>query len=215
MRLFFISLLVFFSSVVQAQLDFKPKSSFRVEIGLPATLEVATNPAFRDMMQGLVNVAPSFQYTLENTISFGAGLRYTLFNVNEFKNTIDLEGSIQMVGAYARVGSERYWGQLGVDYGVNVGYNYSIAMTNKCQEPGKAPTVNTGWFVEPTFGLSYIVDEKNAWTLINLKYAIHDFKYQPAVMCVDNFPGFNADEISGRTSYLSFGFGYIHYFGSR
>ena len=208
-------MVVFSAQLVVGQLDFEPKSSFRVEVGLPATLEVATNPAFRDMMQGLANVAMAYQFTFENSLSIGGGVRYSLFNVNEFKNTIDLEGSIHMVGAYGRIGSEKYWGQLGVDYGVNVGYNYSFALTNACRELNRSPNIAEGFYIEPTFGLSYIVDEKNAWTLLNLKYAVHDFRYQPDLMCVENFPGFGADGIAKRTSYLTFGFGYIHYFGAR
>ena len=58
--------LLFLSSIltVNSQTDFVPSSSFKVEIGLPNN---ATNYAFRDLMQGLVVVTPSYQYTFERT----------------------------------------------------------------------------------------------------------------------------------------------------
>src|SRR5690554_2137996 len=116
-----IILLILISSVftAQSQVDFIPNSSFKVEVGLPNNV---SNYAFRDLMQGLVVVTPSFQYTFDNSFSLGIGLRYGFFNVNQFKNNIDMSGGLHLAGAFLKIGQEKYYGNFGVDYGVRLGY---------------------------------------------------------------------------------------------
>src|SRR5690554_8141637 len=108
-QLIFILLLISSIFTVNAQAGFSPSSSFKVEIGLPNN---ATNYAFRDLMQGLVIVTPSYQYTFENSFSFGAGLRYGFFNVNEFKNNIGMSGGAHIAGVFGKIGQEKYYGNF-------------------------------------------------------------------------------------------------------
>ena len=210
---FVIVLLISFGSFkTTAQADFEPSGSFRVDIGLPATLEAATNGAFRDLMQGLLNVSPSYQYTFPMSLSVALGGRYTLFNVNEFKNNFNLSGNLHIIGGFAKVGREKFYGKLGVDYGLKVGYTRNYSATSICMEETGKASYDEAIFVEPIFSLSYMVDEKNAFTLFNLAYTFHGFRFTPETVCVDVFPGISEDRQRLRTSYLTFGFGYAHYF---
>lgn len=194
-----------------SQADFKPKASFRADVGLPSMLEVATNKGFRDLMQGMVNVAPAFQYTFDNTIAVGTGFRYTFFNVNEFKNNFEMTGNLHFLGVYGKIGREEYWDKLGVDYGIRVGYNVVLSNTNFCREIHGEPKMTDGGFVEPTFNMSYMINENQAFSY-GFGYAFHSLRFSPQTVCVDDFPGISHNNLNARTSYLTFSFGYVFYF---
>lgn len=198
---------------VKAQVDYEPESSLRVELGLPAVLEVSTNKGFRDLMQGLANLSIGYQRTFDNNFSIGLGGRYVLFNVNEFRNNFDLSGQLHFVGAYGRVGFEKYYGNLGVDFGVKAGYAFNISNMNTCIDINGEPSITEGGFIEPNFSMQYLVNESNAFTLFNVAYAFHSMRFTPNTVCVEDFPGLNDNDVSNRTSYLTLGFGYTHFFG--
>jgi hypothetical protein len=200
-----------------AQVDYEPENSFRVELGLPAPLELATNRPFKDLLHGLINVSVGFQHNLENKATVGFGGKYVLFNVNEFRNNFDLSGTIHLAGAYGRIGYEEFWGNLGLDMGLKVGYMNHFSVTNFCQENLGSPNRTEGGFFEPNISMSLIVgeNENSAFNLFNIAYAIHSFRFTPEMVCVDNFPGQTLESLDVRTSYLTFGFGYTYFFGRK
>lgn len=191
------------------QTDFVPKGSFKVEIGLPNN---ATNVAFRDLMQGLVCLSPSYQHTLDNTLSFGFGLRYNYFDVNEFKNTVDLGGGLHTAGAFAKIGQEKFYGNFGVDYGIRAGYSFNFFATNKNDEQLGKPYSNDAVFVEPHLGLALMANEKTSFRLA-LGYAFHGFEFRPNQVGLETFSGIDDSDLNSITTYFTIGFGYSYYFG--
>lgn len=216
-RFFYLMTFFWFVTVshqeVKAQVDYEPETSIRVELGLPAALEVASNRAFKDLLQGLMNLSVGYQRTFENSFSIGFGARYVLFNVNEFRNNFNLSGQLHFVGGFGRVGFEKYFGNLGIDYGLKWGYAYNISNMNTCVELNGKASISEGGFVEPNFSMQYLVNDSNAFTLVNLAYAFHSMRFQPGTVCVDDFPGLSESDVRNRTSYLTLGFGYTHFFG--
>lgn len=196
-------------TTANAQTDFAPSSSFKVEIGLPNN---ATNVAFRELMQGLVIVTPSYQFTFENSFSIAAGLRYGFFNVNEFKNNVDLSGGLHIAGVFGKVGQEKFYGNFGVDYGIRIGYTMNFMVSNKNEEKMGKPYINDGGFIEPTLGLSLKANEKSSFRLA-LGYAFHAFDFRPHQMGVEKFGGLKDSELNELTTYFTIGFGYSFYFG--
>lgn len=208
-QVIFLFILICSVFTVQSQVDFVPNSSFKVEVGLPNNV---SNYGFRDQMQGLVVVSPSYQHTFDNSFSIGAGLRYGFFNVNEFKNNIDMAGGLHIAGLFAKVGREKFYGNFGVDYGVRIGYTANFFDTNTNQEALGKPFVNDGAFVEPTLGLSLMATENTSFRL-SLGYALHSFKFSPNQMGTENFSGIEPSRLDKITSYFTIGFGYSYYFG--
>jgi hypothetical protein len=192
--------------------DFQPSLSFRAEVGLPAALEVSTNKGFRDLLTGIVNVSPFVQYTLESQYTFGGGIKYTLFNVNEFRNNFDLSGNVHMLSGFIKIGKEQFYGKLGVDYGVKFGYGINFFDTNFCREELGRANESYDFMIEPGISLIYMVNENSAFYIGQLAYAVHSFNFTPDKVCVSNFPGIGPDQLRTRTSYLTFGFGYSYYF---
>jgi hypothetical protein len=81
MKALFISVLFsFFIQTSFSQIEFD--DSFTFEIGLPNAF---TNKANKTIMQGLVCVAPQYQFATKFGLAFGVGLHYTYFNINEFR----------------------------------------------------------------------------------------------------------------------------------
>ncbi|PWH86537.1 hypothetical protein [Brumimicrobium oceani] len=208
-KLIVLSIILVTGFTTQAQVDFAPKSSFKVEVGLPNN---ASNFAFRDLMQGLVVVTPSFQHTLDNTLTFAVGLRYGFFNVNEFKNNIDMTGGVHLAGVFGKIGQEKFYGNFGIDYGIRFGYSANIFDTNINEVKLGKPLVEDAAFIEPTLGLSLMATERTSFRLA-LGYAIHDFVFSPNQMGMEKFSGIKDSKLDSRTSYFTIGFGYSYYFG--
>ncbi|MDX1651850.1 MAG: hypothetical protein R3277_05125 [Brumimicrobium sp.] len=203
-------LLIFLVNLsVFAQTDFQPTGSFKVEIALPNN---ATNIAFRDQLQGLVALTPSYQHTFGSTFSVGAGLRYSYFNVNQFKNNVGLSGGMHIAGVFGKIGQEKFYGNFGLDYGVRAGYALNISTTNKLREAGRSPHIFDGGFVEPTIGLALMADERSSFRLA-LSYAFHGFTLKPGHLGLDDFSGYPDDKLDRFTSFFCIGFGYSYYFG--
>lgn len=201
--------LFFFVFSSYSQVDFEPHGSFKVEIGLPNNI---SNKGFKELVQGLAVITPSYQYTFTNTFSVGAGLRYGYFNVNEFKNNINLQGGLHMAGAFVKVGQEKYYGNFGVDYGVRIGYMMNFFTTNINKEELGGPYIDNAGFVEPTIGISLKGSEKASYSLA-LGYAIHMFKFSPHQVGIEEFSGIPPSKLNSLTSYITVSFGYSYFFG--
>lgn len=205
-----ILLIIFYSGRTSAQTEeFQPAGSFKAEIGLANN---ASNEAFRDLMQGLFNITAGYQYTLPNSLSFGAGIRHNYFTVNQFKNKIDLRGGIHFGGMYGKIGIEKYYGQFGIDIGIRAGYNMMASVTNKCKEANEGLKIFDGGFIEPVINLGLLADEQSSFYL-NLTYSFHTFKFQPYHVCEDDFSAYSPEGLDKITSYFVIGFGYSFYFG--
>jgi hypothetical protein len=210
MKTFFltIALLTLLNLQTLAQLDFQPRSSFKIEVGLPNNV---TNSAFRDLMQGLAVLTTSYQFTFDNTLSLGAGLKYNFFNVNEFKNTVDLTGGIHSTGVFGKIGQEKFYGNLGVDYGIRAGYLFNFFDTNKNEELNGGPYQEGSIFFEPHLGLALMASEQSSFRLA-LGYTFNSFQFRPNQVGLDNFSGFADEDLTPITTFFTIGFGYSRYF---
>jgi hypothetical protein len=210
MKTFFlaISFLLLFNLQSVAQADFRPRGSFKIEVGLPNNV---TNSAFRDLMQGLAVFTTSYQFTFENTISLGAGLRYNYFNVNEFKNTVDLTGGLHSTGVFGKIGQEKFYGNLGVDYGLRAGYTFNFFDTNKNEEFNNGVYQEGALFLEPHLGLALMASENSSFRLA-LGYAFNSFQFRPNQVGLENFSGFSDEDLTPITTFFTIGFGYSYYF---
>src|SRR5699024_6021564 len=99
---------------------------------------------------------------------------------------------LHILGVFAKVGQEKFYGKFGLDYGVRLGYTMNLFATNKNKEKLGRPYYNDGIFVEPTIGFALMANEKSAFRLA-IGYAFHPtFKFQPEQMGVDQFSGFSS-----------------------
>lgn len=192
--------------------NIKPKSSIHINFGLPVNI---ANESFKGIMQGLINTSAHYQYTLENTLCFGAGVNFSYFTLNEFKIKETNKGAVYMPSAFLKVGSEKFHSpNFGTDIGLKVGYtmNYFksdsiIALEGKPRELGSL-------YIEPNFGFMLAIDQQTTIKFA-IGYVIQDFGFRPTLMGLSSEGGFNPDGFDRLTQYLTIGFGYTHYIKSK
>jgi hypothetical protein len=204
----FILLFLFFVSSVEAQ-QIEPKHTFNVELGLPNAM---TNKPFGSFMQGLVNVAPYYQFRLKNSIAFGGGVRYAYFGVNQFKVPQQTIGGMHSFGTFVKVAHEKFHtDRFSTDLGVKFGYTQNYFVTNRNDTLGQNPYQVNSVLIEPTAEFSLISDEQVAYSLI-VSYAFQGFSFKPNMIGLETFGGFEQSEFKRITSYLTIGFGFTYYF---
>lgn len=210
MRYFFtlIWLVFFFVSNTKAQ-EIELKHTFNVEIGLPNGM---SNKPFANYMQGLVNVAPYYQYTLKNSLSFGVGFRYAYFGVNQFRVPQKTLGGMHSFGIFTKVGHEKFYSErFSLDAGVKMGYTQNYFTTDRLEDLGQNPYQSNSVLVEPTVEFSLVADEQVAYSFV-VSYAFQGFAYKPHMIGLQTAGGYEQSEFSRVTSYLTVGFGFSYYF---
>jgi hypothetical protein len=193
-----------------AQIEFD--DSFTFEIGLPNAF---TNIANKDIMQGLVCVAPQYQYASKSGFAFGIGLHYTYFNVNEFRVSQKVFGGIHTGAAYLKLGHEKFWNDIfGTDIGIKVGYLESYANTDLLRAKGIRFERKQALVIEPTIAFVLASDVNASYRFI-ISYPFYGYSFTPEMIGIDSNVGYTKDELAKSNSFLTVGFGYTFYFNGK
>jgi len=187
-------------------------NSFTLEIGLPNAF---TNKANKDIMQGLVCVAPQFQFASRSGIGFAIGLHYTYFNINQFRVNEKVYGGIQTAAATFKIGHEKFWtNNLGTDFGIKIGYLESYSNTNLLRENNIRFVRTQALIIEPTFALVLASDVNASYRFI-VSYPFYGYSFTPEMIGVSSNNGYTAAELAKSNSFLTVGFGYTFYFNGK
>ena len=188
--------------------DITPKHSFSLELGLPVS---TSNKAYQSIMMGLINFAPFYQFTLQNHLSFGAGVNYSYFRANEFKVPEKVVGGLHNVGAFVKVGYEKFHTmRFGTTAAVKVGYTQTHFTTDLNRTNNGGPVVIDGIYIEPNFGLVLSAGEFISYSLV-VGYAFQGYNFNTSHIGIDSKGGFSAADYSKSTQFMSFGFGFTYY----
>ena len=186
--------------------------SFTVELGLPNSF---VNEPYKDIMQGLVNFAPYYQYTTKGGIIMGTGVRYSYFAVNEFRVPSKVFGGCHTMGAFGKFGYEKFMGdRFAMDVSVKVGYAEHIYNTDVLRAKDIPYIRLNSTFVEPTIGLVLMSDEANSYRL-TVAYAWQGYGFKPWYIGLDSNIGYDPSGFDKLSSFLTIGFGYTHYFNGK
>ncbi len=189
-----------------------PKSTINAEVGLPVAI---ANQPFKGMMQGLVHISSHYQYTLDNTLSFGVGGMFSYFTINEFKVPFKITGGMKSVGGFVKIGQEKFHTQqFATDFGVKVGYAYTFFDTSENEKLNQNPMRVESSYICPTIGLVLAADEFTSYRL-NISYVMQGFSFLPSHLGFTTNAGYDASKFNRITQFLSVGFGYTYYFKSR
>lgn len=211
MRWIFIGF-IFISSQLFAQTTFQPSHSFKVDLGLPTAL---VNKPFKSIMQGLIQVVPYYQYTTKFGLSFGAGVDFSYFTINEFRLPGKVKGGMSFVGGFAKLGYEKFiTKKFAIDAGVRFGYDYIISKnTYEVGILGK-PHYFTAPYITPTIGFYLMVDESSGFSL-NLGYTFMGMKFSANELQISEITGYDVGQFNKNTQIFIIGFGYSYYFKSK
>ena len=210
-KLFHILIFSLVVSSANAQ-EIIPKFTFNVDIGLPVTLK---SKPFNSYMQGLVCANIYGQYSLPFHLNFGLGIRYSLFNINEFSVPEANDGSIHTGAAYLKIGWDKFITErLAMDIGVRGGYSLNYVNTDLNKSLGDNPREIGAFLIEPTLGFILSADEQNSYRL-HIGYCIETFPVSPETLGFPSDSGFDPSKYGKTTQFLVFGFGYTHYFKNK
>lgn len=210
LRLLFILFLAISPYILKAQ-AIDPKHTFNIELGLPNGF---SNKPFKNIMQGLVNVAPFYQYAFKKQLVLGAGLRYSYFTINEFKITEPVNGGMHSAGIFLKAGWEKFHNErFATDLSVKFGYTQNYFVSDRSDSSSIITTINqvNSTYIEPSIGFIVTVDEFSSYRLF-IGYGFQGFGFRPNHIGLDSFGGYDPKDFNKSTSFLIVGFGYTHYF---
>lgn len=186
--------------------------SFVIELGLPNGF---ANAPFKNIMQGLVYVSPMYQYTLKSGLSFGAGVHYSYFNVNQFRINQDVYGGMHNGAAFLKLGYERFWTPtLATDISLKAGLVQSAFTTDTLKKLGFTYQARISSYLEPNIGIC-LASDVNASFRLTLGYAFYGFGFRPMNLGINSDLGYSTSELNKISSYLIVGFGYSRYFNGK
>lgn len=187
----------------------EPKHTLNVELGLPNGF---SNPAFKSIMQGLVSLAPYYQFDFSNHLTIGGGVRYSYFAVNEFKVPSPVYGGMHSVGGFVKLGWQKFLSdRFATDIGLKVGYMQQYFDTDRNDSLGVNPLNVNCFYIEPALGLILTADEQNSYRFF-ASYGWSGFGFKPSMIGLETFGGYDPSEFDKLTGFLIIGFGYTHYF---
>lgn len=188
--------------------DIIPKHSFTIEVGLPVS---TSNKPFQSMMNGLAKVAPYYQFTLKNHLSFGIGANYSYFKANEFRVPEPVTGGIHSAGGFVKVGYEKFHSmRFGTDFGIKGGYTNTLFETNKNRDNGGAQSINCV-YIEPTAAVVLTAGEYTSYRFV-VGYSIQGYDFIPSQLGINSMGGYTPADFNHTTQYITFGFGFTYYF---
>jgi len=187
--------------------DIVPKNAFTIELGLPNS---TANKPYNSMMQGLVKVAPYYQFSLRNHLTFGIGANYTYFKLNRLNINEQINGGIHSVGGFVKVGYEKFHSmRFGTDIGLKLGYGQSIFVSDSNSVNGGPKMVNAP-YVEPTFAVILTANEVSSFRFV-VGYAFQGYGFRPSMLGYNSNAGYDPSKFSTATQYFTFGFGFTYY----
>lgn len=205
------SLIIFFSLVVSSinAQAINPDDSFTFELGLP---NATNNKAYRSIMQGLVCISPTYQYALKNGISFGIGLHYSYFAINEFKVQPKIFGGIHSAAAFLKLGYEKFWTErFGTETGCKIGYLNSFSISDSIINHIKTEAT----FIEPFISLIATSSVNSSYSF-TIGFPFYGYRFTPETIGIlDSSMGYSSADFSKIASAFTISFGYTFYFNGK
>ncbi len=191
----------------------EPKYTFNVEIGLPIAQQ---NTPFKDVMQGLASASIYQQYSFPFHLNLGAGVRYSLFTIDEFAVPDIVFGSMHTAGAYVKLGYDKFiTDRFAVDFGVKVGYSLNFSNSREENPDGeiinRTNLTNESMQIEPVLGLILLADERTSYRF-TIGYNIQGQGFSPRFIGLNTDSNWDPNRYSSPTQFLIVGFGFTYYF---
>ena len=208
MKLSLFLFLCFYTLLFKAQVS-ELDDSFTFELGLP---NATSNKAYRSIMQGLVCLSPSYQYALKNGISFGLGLHYSYFAINEFRVQPKIFGGIHTAAAFIKIGHEKFWTKsFGTEITCKIGYlkSYSASdlITNYNQTEAS--------YIEPSIAFIAASSVNSSYRFV-IGFPLYGYKFTPRTIGIeDSNLGYSSADFSAISSAFTISFGYTFYFNGK
>lgn len=204
-------LCLFVNKQFYAQGIIEPKHTFNVEVGMPVSMK---NKVYKWMMQGIVNTSGYYQYRFPSNLAVGAGVNFSLFNVNIYRVVPSVKGTMNTLGGFVKLSYEKFYSEtFGIDAGLKLGYGkttFKDSLVAIDHGGNRSYSINA-LSLTPTVSFKLMADNANAFSF-TIGYSLQDFNFYPGRLGYSP-QGYSGTDFQGSTQFLSVGFGYTHYIG--
>jgi hypothetical protein len=208
----FLFLFLFTGSIQLNAQEIDPDDSFTIDLCLPNAMG---NLPYQKIMQGLVHASTHYQYALKSGLYFGAGAHYSYFAINEFRVTPKVYGGIHAAAVFLKTGHEKFWSErFGTDIGLRAGWVRTYVVSDALALQELSPTIKEGFYVEPNVSLILSSDVNQSFRL-TIGFPIYGVAFSPQLIGIEGNMGYNPEEFTKNSSFLSIGFGYTYYLNGK
>lgn len=175
---------------------------------LPKSL---ANKSFKGLMSGLVNLDVCYQYNLENGLGFGAGFKYSYFELEGTAFQGVVTGQLEGYNPFFKLSKRKILNEKTyLEFSVNGGYNFLNTKSNQCLDVFK----QSGGNIMPQIGYYMVSSEFLSFGIV-VSYNYLWSGFSPANICMTSFPGFDPSSSIGDTQVFAVGFGFSTYLPSK
>ncbi len=211
-RLFYLLLsFLFLSGPLYAQKqDLSAFPNIKMNVRIPTGL---SNDAFKEFVNGVVDVDLSAQIPLYKSLTGGLGMKYNYNKAFEPSYLNDLEtDDMHFMAPFLKVGYERFLGErLFMELAVNGGYKFMEFSAPRCEALDKAADHSReAVFVEPSLGFYVHAGDRMAFGA-SVTYDVTLYEFEPDMMCLDELSStsITEDMTKGNLQFITFGFGFV------
>lgn len=175
------------------------------------------NKAFRKIGNGIADANLSFQYPITRGILLGAGFKYGYYQFVDFltNNSFSNSGKLFSYSPYGRISFLKFsTPRLFFQFNAKAGYSMMFFNSYTCTNAGEGAHQQNTFFIEPQVSAHIFVDESLSFYLGVANYiGFNDFN--PSLMCLETFNGFQASDSAGNYNMLGIGFGFTYFFNKK
>lgn len=181
---------------------------------IPTTLN---NKAFRKIANGIADANILFQYPVTKNVLIGAGFKYGYYQFVDFltNNSFSNSGKLFSYSPYGRLSYLKFANpRCFFQFSSKVGYSIMKFNSFTCTNAGEKQPSQEFLFIEPQISVHIFVDESLSFSMGVSDYI--GFKnFNPSVMCLDSFNGYEASDSEGNYNMLGIGFGFTYFFNKK
>ncbi len=187
-----------------------PRFSIRANVAIP---KAVTSEVLRHSFAGVLTGDANVNYKLFSGFFVGLGYSYSYYKTQKAFYYQNIYTNMQTHNGYLKLGYDKFFDKNAFyTISLNAGYNYNAFQGIKYKNDsliGKYPTNFGGGFIEPMFGLYFIVDPNFAiGGHISYNYTFSQFN--PAYAGLDKWYEYKGLKNNWSMSAITFGFGFYY-----
>lgn len=220
MKSFFLLIFSLLSLISIAQADIKvtqlPKFSIRASIGIP---KVVSSAALRSSFSSVIATDLCVSYNLYSHFFVGLGYNYIYYKSQKhFRDEIypAINANMQMNNGYIKIGKDHFFSDRGfTTVSLNAGLSstkYAGLLFKADSLIGKYPTSFTSGYIEPHFGLNFLVEPNFGFGGF-ISYHYNFAQFNPAYPGFDKWLDYSKITNRWNISMITIGFGFYYGLG--
>lgn len=190
-----------------------PRFSIRVNCGIPNSV---SSKAFRTTFSAVISGEASVNCKLFSNFFVGIGYSYTYYQAQKYFRDLNVNTNMQSQNGYLKIGYDKFFSEKGfTTVSLNAGYNFNQYQGTRYKHDSLVSTIPTQFtssFVEPQFGVYFVVDP-NVAIGGHIGYNYNFTQFNPAVGGMNQWLDYSRISNKWNMSSIIIGFGFYYGIG--